>query len=130
MESCEYSLFSYYPLLGLHSLLEHLQTNALRCRDLPFLYCAESLLADAQVENNHFGQVVGASGAVLGFVGLTVADLAMNFEDLPSALLRLTITAAAIIFFIVTAVTKVRVESHLHQIRPAWLLHLCDEGHE
>lgn len=56
----------------------------------------------------HKFQVVGASGTVLGFVGLTVADLVVNFGELRTALLRLVITAAAIIFFIVTAVSKAR----------------------
>ena len=52
-------------------------------------------------------QIVGASGAVMGFVGLTVADIAINSGDLLQILLRLIIILAAVVFFIVTAVTKV-----------------------
>ena len=52
-------------------------------------------------------QVVGASGAVMGFVGLTIADIAINSGDLPQVLLRVIIIVAAVTFFIVTAVTKV-----------------------
>ena len=52
-------------------------------------------------------QVVGSSGAVLGFVGLTVADLVVNHENLFHALMRLVIIVASATFFIVTAVTKV-----------------------
>ncbi len=51
--------------------------------------------------------MVGASGAVMGFVGLTVADIAINSGDLLHILLRLSIILAAVVFFIVTAVTKV-----------------------
>lgn len=55
----------------------------------------------------NFGQVVGASGAVMGFVGLTIADLTLNCGEWIHVLLRLIIILAAVIFFIVTAVTKV-----------------------
>ena len=51
--------------------------------------------------------MVGSSGAVLGFVGLTVADLVVNHDDLFHALMRLVIIIASATFFIVTAVTKV-----------------------
>lgn len=43
----------------------------------------------------------------MGFIGLTFADLTVNFGGLRQGLLRILITAAAIIFFIVTAVTQV-----------------------
>ena len=52
-------------------------------------------------------QVVGASGAVLGFLGLAVADLVVNFGSLLFALARLAFIIAAACFFIVTAITKV-----------------------
>jgi len=51
-------------------------------------------------------QVVGASGAVMGFVGLTVADLVVNSGGTLNWLLRLVIITATAIFLIVTAVTK------------------------
>lgn len=53
-------------------------------------------------------QVVGASGAVMGFVGLTLADLVVNSGSVISVLLRLAIITAAAVFLIVTAVTKAR----------------------
>lgn len=43
----------------------------------------------------------------MGFVGLTIADIAINSGDLPQILLRLIVILAAVIFFIVTAITKV-----------------------
>ena len=43
----------------------------------------------------------------MGFVGLTVADIAINAGDLTQVLLRLIIIFAAVTFFIVTAITKV-----------------------
>ena len=43
----------------------------------------------------------------MGFVGLTIADLTINCGNVIHMLLRLVIVVAAVIFFIVTAVTKV-----------------------
>ena len=51
-------------------------------------------------------QVVGASGAVMGFVGLTLADLVVNSESTLNVLLRIAVITAAAVFLIVTAVTK------------------------
>lgn len=65
-------------------------------------------------------QIVGASGAVMGFVGLTIADIAINSGELTQVMLRLAIIAAVVIFFVVTAVTEVKTVCHaialtLHQ---------------
>lgn len=54
-------------------------------------------------------QVVGASGAVMGFVGLTLADLVVNSGGPLNMLLRLAVITAAAIFLIVTSVTKARI---------------------
>lgn len=48
----------------------------------------------------------------MGFVGLTLADMAINSGDLLQILLRLVIILAAVIFFIVTAVTEVMLNAY------------------
>ena len=50
--------------------------------------------------------MVGASGTVLGFVGLTVLDVLLNIPKKLFLCLRLIIILAALIFFIITVATK------------------------
>ena len=69
----------------------------------------------ACLSNDHSLQVVGASGAVMGFVGLTLADLVVNSESMLNVLLRIAVITAAAVFLIVTAVTKVWSEPSPHQ---------------
>ena len=48
--------------------------------------------------------LVGASGAVFGFMGLFVADLVINFESISWPFLRVLIILLFVIFFVVNAI--------------------------
>lgn len=48
--------------------------------------------------------LVGASGAVFGFMGLFVADLVINFESISWPFLRILIILLFVIFFVVNAI--------------------------
>lgn len=48
--------------------------------------------------------LVGASGAVFGFMGLFVADLVINFESIAWPFLRILIILLFVIFFVVNAI--------------------------
>ena len=52
-------------------------------------------------------QVVGCSGAVFGFMGLYVADMALNFRSLSFPWLRLIWIGATLAYFVVASVTQV-----------------------
>lgn len=51
-------------------------------------------------------QVVGCSGAVFGFMGLYVADMALNFRSLSFPWLRLIWICATLGYFVVASVTQ------------------------
>jgi membrane associated rhomboid family serine protease len=52
--------------------------------------------------------VVGASGAVFGFVGLYIADIALNFESMVLPLARLAAMVVGLVFLIVLQVVDSR----------------------
>lgn len=52
-------------------------------------------------------QVVGCSGAVFGFMGLYVADMALNFRSLSFPWLRLIWICTTLGYFVVASVTQV-----------------------
>ena len=56
-------------------------------------------------------QVVGCSGAVFGFMGLYVADMALNFRSLSFPWLRLIWICATLAYFIVTSVIQASFDS-------------------
>lgn len=60
--------------------------------------------------------VVGASGAVFGLSGATVADMLANFETLGRPVLRTAILLAFLIFFAVTVATTPSGTSHLSHV--------------
>ena len=49
--------------------------------------------------------LVGASGAVFGFMGLFVADLVVNFESISWPFLRVLCIVLFVVFFIVNALS-------------------------
>ncbi len=51
-------------------------------------------------------QVVGCSGAVFGFMGLYVADMALNFKSLSFPWLRLIWIGATLAYFLVASITQ------------------------
>ena len=51
-------------------------------------------------------QVVGCSGAVFGFMGLYVADMALNFRSLSFPWLRLIWIGATLAYFLVATITQ------------------------
>jgi membrane associated rhomboid family serine protease len=60
--------------------------------------------------------VVGASGAVFGMAGVTLADMALNFETLARPLLRTAVLLAFLIFFAVTVGTTAEGTSHMSHV--------------
>jgi membrane associated rhomboid family serine protease len=48
--------------------------------------------------------LVGASGAIFGFMGLFIADLVVNFESISWPLARAAVIGILIVFFVVNAV--------------------------
>ena len=51
--------------------------------------------------------VVGCSGAVFGFMGLYVADMALNFHSLSFPWLRLIWIGSTLAYFLVASITQV-----------------------
>ena len=49
--------------------------------------------------------VVGASGAIFGFMGLFIADVMLNFESISRPFLRIVFIAVFLVFFAVTVFT-------------------------
>lgn len=60
--------------------------------------------------------VVGASGAVFGLAGATLADMALNFETLARPLLRTAVLLAFLVFFAVTVGTTAAGTSHMSHV--------------
>ena len=60
--------------------------------------------------------VVGASGAVFGMAGVTLADMALNFETLARPLLRTAVLLAFLIFLAVTVGTTAEGTSHMSHV--------------
>ena len=60
--------------------------------------------------------MVGASGVVFGFAGVTVADTVHNFETLGRPLMRTAVMLAFLIFFAVTVGTTANGTSHMSHV--------------
>ena len=60
------------------------------------------------MQKQHCVQVVGCSGAVFGFMGLYVADMALNFHSLSFPWLRLIWIGSTLAYFVVATITQVR----------------------
>ena len=60
--------------------------------------------------------VVGASGAVFGMAGVSLADLALNFETLARPLLRTAVLLAFLVFFALTVGTTAAGTSHMSHV--------------
>jgi len=60
--------------------------------------------------------VVGTSGVVFGFAGVTIADMLHNFETLSRPLLRTAVLLAFMVFFAVTVGTTANGTSHMSHV--------------